>query len=397
MPLSKTFADANQRAMKHTRRILVIQTQAENAGAQEISRLAGAGLKARGFDVQHLFFYRKSQHFDEPPHTLYCAKQRPASATDLLRLLWTLARHIRRERWEAILTFQHYGNVVGGAVARLLSRAPVIANQVSSRLTMNWPVRTADKIMGSVGCFAFITVNTVEMQREYSRYPHAYRRRLRYVAHGFERKLPGAAKRDARRRFALPGDGVLLGSVSRLHPLKRLDAAIRLLPRRQHWHLALAGQGPDEPRLRQLAARLEVSGRIHFVGEISPDAIGDFLAGLDVFVFPSAAETFGLAAVEAANAGIPTVVTDLPVLREVLSCAGEPAAFFVDTADDEKFLSMVSSVLADPAATGQVLRTAKGLAQRYCLDAMNDQFAAIIDDAVRDRRPARALSSSHDR
>jgi glycosyltransferase involved in cell wall biosynthesis len=377
--------------MKRTRRILVIQTQAENAGAQEISRLAGAGLTARGFEVQHLFFYRKSPHFDEPPNTLYCARERPASPIDLLCLLWTLGRHIRRERWDAILTFQHYGNVIGGAVARLVGAAPVIANQVSSRLTMSWPVRAADKIMGSVGFFAFITVNTVEMQREYSLYPKAYRSRLRYIAHGFERKLPCAAKRDARARFGLPGDGVLLGSVSRLNSLKRLDAAIRLLPQRPHWHLALAGQGPDQPRLRQLATRLAVSDRVHFVGEISPHEIGNFLAGLDVFVFPTAAETFGLAAVEAAAAGIPTVVADLPVLREVLSCAGKPAAFFVDTADDEKFLSTVSSALADTATTEEVRQTAKGLAGRYSLDAMNDEYARIIDDAARHCRPARAL------
>ena len=52
--------------MSRVRRILLIQTQAENAGAQEISRLIGAGLAARGYDVRHLFFFRKTRSFDEP-------------------------------------------------------------------------------------------------------------------------------------------------------------------------------------------------------------------------------------------------------------------------------------------------------------------------------------------
>ncbi|MGH2199030.1 hypothetical protein ACQ1Z2_15900, partial [Enterococcus faecalis] len=43
--------------------VLLIQTQAENAGAQEISRLLGAGLTARGHRVSNLFFFRKSDSF----------------------------------------------------------------------------------------------------------------------------------------------------------------------------------------------------------------------------------------------------------------------------------------------------------------------------------------------
>ena len=59
------------------RRILLIQTQAENAGAQEISRLAGAGLSDLGYEVHHLFFFRKSASFDAPPNTIYCWPRRP--------------------------------------------------------------------------------------------------------------------------------------------------------------------------------------------------------------------------------------------------------------------------------------------------------------------------------
>jgi hypothetical protein len=60
--------------MNQSRRVLLIQTQAENAGAQEISRLVGAGLTARGYDVHSLFFFRKTDSFDEPPNTLYSAR-----------------------------------------------------------------------------------------------------------------------------------------------------------------------------------------------------------------------------------------------------------------------------------------------------------------------------------
>jgi glycosyltransferase involved in cell wall biosynthesis len=369
-------------AMKRPHRILLIQTQAENAGAQEISRLVGAGLSARGFEINNLFFFRKSETFDEPPNTLYCAPGRPGHPFAFLKFLWSLARHIRQTQPDAVLTFQHFGNVIGGGVSRIVSSAPIIANQVSSRLSMNWLVRTADIVMGSIGIFKIITVNSRDMQREYSRYPAGYRSRMMHVAHGFDDKSLDISKETARQLFNLPIGPVLLGSVGRLHPNKCLDAAIRLLAGEPQWHLALAGQGPDERRLRLLADELQVSDRVHLIGEISPERVGEFLASLDVFVFPSQAETFGLAAVEAANSGIPTVVRDLPVLREVLSYDGKSAALFVDASDNEKMSAAVSRILTDKALRDELRRNAKGLTSCYSVDAMVSEYVRILDETI---------------
>ncbi|WP_027548919.1 glycosyltransferase family 4 protein [Bradyrhizobium sp. WSM2254] len=358
--------------------VLLVQTQAENAGAQEISRLLGAGLTARGYRVTNLFFFRKSDSFDEPPDTLYCASSRPGHPLALLQMLRTLGRHIRTTRPDAVLTFQHFGNVIGAGVSRLVCRAPVIANQVSSALSMSWPVRTADIVMGSLGFFDRITLNSLDMQREYSRYPAAYRSRMVHVPHGFDDKALTLPRQAAREKFKLPTDRILLGCAARLHPHKRLDAAIRLLPDQPSWHLALAGQGTDEVRLRQLADDLNVSDRLHLLGEIAPRQMADFLACLDVFVFPTQAETFGLAAVEAANAGVPSVVTDLPVLREVLSFEGKPTALFVDASDYAKLSAAVSRLLTDQTLRDELRQNAKGLKLRYSVDAMVEEYVRIL-------------------
>lgn len=362
--------------------VLLVQTQAENAGAQEISRLLGAGLTSRGYRVTNLFFFRKSDSFDEPPDTIYCASSRPGNPLALLQMLWTLGGHIRATRPDAVLTFQHFGNVIGAGVARLICRAPVIANQVSSALSMSWPVRIADIAMGSLGFFDRITLNSQDMQREYSRYPKAYRARMVHVPHGFDDKALTLTKQAARQKFNLPPDRTLLGCAARLHPHKRLDAAIRLLPDQSSWHLALAGQGADEARLRQLADELRVSDRLHLLGEITPRQMAEFLAALDVFVFPTQAETFGLAAVEAANAGVPSVVTDLPVLREVLSVEGKPTALFVDAADHTKLSAAVSRLLTDQKLSDELRQNAKGLKLRYSVDAMVEEYVRILGQVI---------------
>jgi glycosyltransferase involved in cell wall biosynthesis len=202
------------------------------------------------------------------------------------------------------------------------------------------------------------------------------------VAHGFDDKHATISKAEARRQFGLPADTVMLGSVARLHPLKQLDAAIRILPQQPGWSLALAGQGPDRDRLTQLADQLGVSHRVHFVGEISPDRIGSFLAALDVFVFPSLAETFGLAAVEAAHAGVPVVSNDLPVLREVLSDQGRPAALFVEAGDPALLSAAIAQILDDPALGGRLRQNARGLKAKYSVDAMVDDYVKLLQDAM---------------
>jgi glycosyltransferase involved in cell wall biosynthesis len=384
-------SNALQSKMKTTTRILLVQTQAENAGAQEISRLVGAGLASRGYEIHNLFFFRKSESFDEPPNTFFCSPSRPSDPLSFLRFLWSLGRQIRKTRPDAVLTFQHFGNVIGGGVSRLVSAAPIIANQVSSGLSMSWPVRAADIAMGSLGFFRCITVNSRDMEREYARYPMPYRSRMKYVPHGFDDKSVDISMEVARRRFNLPRDAVLLGCAARLHPNKRLDLAIRLLAGQPSWHLALTGQGPEEARIRLLADELKVSDRLHLIGEIPPQRVGEFLACLDVFVFPSQAETFGLAAVEAANAGVPSVVNDLPVLREVLSFEGRPAALFVDASDHAELSAAVSRILTDGALRDELRRNAKGLKSRYSVGAMVDEYIEIIDQVISLPTPVREV------
>src|SRR6266446_5685025 len=68
-------------------RIALVQTQAEQAGAQEISRILGRGFEAHGYEVHHVFFFRRTCAFDDQPNTYFCTTGRPAGPLALLRML----------------------------------------------------------------------------------------------------------------------------------------------------------------------------------------------------------------------------------------------------------------------------------------------------------------------
>jgi glycosyltransferase involved in cell wall biosynthesis len=372
-------------------RILLVQTQAENAGAQEISRLLSQGLETRGHTVHQLFLFRRTDAFDGSPNAVFCADRRPTGPRSIATLLARLFGHVRRLRPDVVLCFQHYGNLIGAPVARLAGARVVIANQTSATLTTPALARQLDRLCGALGLFTRTVVNSSDAELEYKGYPRSYRSRLIRIDHGFQDKGSALGRAAARAAFGLPGAGVLLGCVARLHPLKHLDAAIRLLPLDRDWRLALAGQGASRADLVDLARRLGCADRVHFLGELPSAQVGDFLAALDVFVFPSLAETFGLAVVEAAQAGVPVVANRLDVLEEVLAVDGGPCALFVDVDDTDAFAGAVRRLLDDPLLADALAARGRRLKQRYSLDAMVDAYEALIEGlAAPPRSPSEA-------
>lgn len=143
---------------------------------------------------------------------------------------------------------------------------------------------------------------------------------------------------ELRHSFGLPSQGLLIGSVGRLDPIKNyavlVEAFARLAPRFRDACLALLGDGPQGPALRRLAESLGVAHRVHWLGR-RPDP-QNFFSALDLFVLPSLGEGMSNVVLEAMATGLPVVCADLPGHREVFTpdvegvvaspCSGESFA-----------------------------------------------------------------------
>src|SRR5262245_8370053 len=210
-------------------RVVLLQTQAEGAGAQEISRILGRGLASRGYDVHHVFLYRRTAAYDDQPDTFFCTRERPRGPFGLVAMLLALVRHLKHLQPDAVLTFQHYGNVVGALAARLAGVRTVIANRMTALSLIPAWLRRIDLALGVAGVFRRVVVNSEPVAREYDTYPDRYRSRVVRIEHGFEAKVSDLAKGEAREKLGLQSDVPLIGSVARLHPGKNLTAAIRIL------------------------------------------------------------------------------------------------------------------------------------------------------------------------
>ncbi|MFB7213309.1 glycosyltransferase family 4 protein [Streptomyces sp. NPDC056255] len=124
---------------------------------------------------------------------------------------------------------------------------------------------------------------------------------------------------DPRAELALHGKRVIL-CVARLVPRKGQDTLIRALPLIRNKvpdaELVVVGRGPDEARLRRLAARYS-GGAVHFAGGVAHTDTPPYYAAADVFAMPCRtrragleAEGLGIVFLEAAASGLPVVVGD---------------------------------------------------------------------------------------
>jgi glycosyltransferase involved in cell wall biosynthesis len=148
--------------------------------------------------------------------------------------------------------------------------------------------------------------------------------RLIYNGVDRERFRPGEEP-ELREELAIPENATVLGFVGEIRREKNLEvmvkAAARLSSRHPDIHLVMVGDysmEPGEPdRLRRLAARLGLEGRLIFTGyRFDPER---FYRIFDLYVLPSSREGFGVTLIEAMASGVPVVACRVRGPREIVS------------------------------------------------------------------------------
>lgn len=183
-------------------------------------------------------------------------------------------------------------------------------------------------------------------------------------------------KEDARQRLGLRTERPLVVYTGRLHP----DAVPLLFDTaeglRDRADLVLVGATPGEPSesreaLEQLCAQAASRGLVamQFVGLVRAEQVRLYQSAADILIAPYsgtlrwARYASPLKIFEYMAAGRPMVVSDLPVLHEVLQHEG--AAWFVPAADGAAMAEGVRTLLDRPDLAAGIGRRAREEAPKY--------------------------------
>jgi glycosyltransferase involved in cell wall biosynthesis len=119
---------------------------------------------------------------------------------------------------------------------------------------------------------------------------------------------------ETRRALDLDQEALVVGTVARFDPVKKLDVLLRAFAlvsaARPAARLVIVGDGPERSRLSALAASLHIEDRVRFPGFVAEAS--RLLSALDLHASASGKEGLPLGILEAMACGLPVVATRVP-------------------------------------------------------------------------------------
>jgi N-acetyl-alpha-D-glucosaminyl L-malate synthase BshA len=179
-----------------------------------------------------------------------------------------------------------------------------------------------------------------------------------------------------------PAGEKLLIHISNFRPVKRITAAIEVFAqvcRRVPSRLLLVGDGPDLADATRLARSLGVADHVEFLGE--QDQVVTLLSAADVFLLPSAQESFGLAALEAMACGVPVVASRVGGLPEVIEDGVN--GFLHPPHDLDGMARSTLELLTDDELHSRMAQSARESAKsRFCDDRIVPMYESYYESIL---------------
>lgn len=293
-----------------------------------------------------------------------------------------LARIMRRVRPDIVHCFLFRASIMGRLAACFASCPPVIAAiRVNEQSPFKYFLERLTRRL--VSCY---TAVSEEVRRGMIECAHVLPDTIHTIYNGIE--CAGAVAPEQREETAR--DVTRLALIGRLQRQKghgtALEAVRMLRVQGRRVHLFLAGDGPDEDRLRVRARSLGTAECVTFCGIV--DDMVAFMEEIDIVVMPSLWEGMPNVLLEAMLAGRPIIASRLSGIQEMvrhgesaLLCAPGSAAELADA---------ITRLMDDPDLARRLVRAAhQAVLQRFDIANTVAAMQAIYENVLRGRNPGR--------
>jgi N-acetyl-alpha-D-glucosaminyl L-malate synthase BshA len=187
-------------------------------------------------------------------------------------------------------------------------------------------------------------------------------------------------KNHFKQAIAPNGERILI-HVSNFRPVKRVDDVIyifKIVNDEVPSKLLLIGDGPERSRCEELSRKLGLSADIRFLGK--QDAVEELLAVSDLFLLPSASESFGLAALEAMACQVPVISSNVGGIPEV-NIDGE-TGFLSGVGMVDKMAEDALTILKDDKVLARFRAAALTQAARFDIEEIVPKYEAYYQEVI---------------
>ncbi len=172
------------------------------------------------------------------------------------------------------------------------------------------------------------------------------KKKMSVIHNGSNIVKPFKSKRKFKEKLVL-----FVGRLTRQKcPEKFLEIAARVLEKNKDVRFVMAGTGDYFKSMLQQSAYSHIGNRFHMTGFLNLEKLRYLFSVTDVYCMPSVSEPFGLTAIEAAQFGIPCVISKQSGVAEVLS-----GALKFDFWDVNKAADYILNLLKDPVFADKVV------------------------------------------
>ncbi|MBQ6991808.1 MAG: glycosyltransferase family 4 protein [Clostridia bacterium] len=169
-----------------------------------------------------------------------------------------------------------------------------------------------------------VIVNSNYMKNELQRLFGLPYEKINVIPNGINTTAYTGIEKDYefRRQYAMDNEKIILfmGRLVYEKGVQHLISAMpKILDRYHDAKLLIAGKGGMESELKAQVERMGLGDKVYFTGYLNARQVSKMYRCADVSVFPSTYEPFGIVALEAMLAGVPTVVSDVGGLNEIVA------------------------------------------------------------------------------
>jgi len=176
-----------------------------------------------------------------------------------------------------------------------------------------------------------------------------------------------------------PADKKIVMHVSNFREVKRVQDVVEVfakMRRQVDARLVLVGEGPDRPRALKQAADLGLGEDVLYLGRHA--SVEELLACADLFLLPSASESFGLAALEAMSCGTPVIASNAGGLPEVVEDG--VSGFLLPVGATDQMAEAGVRVLTDEKLRKEMRAASRRIAvEKFSADAIVPQYEALYE------------------
>ena len=188
------------------------------------------------------------------------------------------------------------------------------------------------------------------------------------------------ADEEFRSRISPEGQPILT-HISNFRPVKRVLDVVKLFSevcKSKDMRLLLVGDGPDRAAAEQLCRELDVEEKVVFLGKVK-NPIEPLMIS-DLFILPSEAESFGLAALEAMAVGVPVIATNAGGLPELVE--NGVSGHLCEVGDIDKMASCVLEILSNDKSISEYRSSTLERAQNFRIDFILPKYLEIYNRVI---------------